>query len=210
MDESFEEAIESNLIWLPELGWGYFPVKSFVYDQRYLNHYLELEQGQVSDALNKMRVDLVRKYIGEDELVDIGIGSGVFIKKRGHDTFGFDVNPLAIARLVNDGIFRDPYISSVKNIACWDTLEHIPKPSLLIRQVRNYIFVSIPLFQDLPHLLASKHLKKNEHFYYFTEDGIQRWFQLYGFAMIEKNEQEQTVGREDIFTLVFKRDPSPD
>lgn len=155
----------------------------------------------------RSRVDFVaRHYRGQ--LVDIGIGSGAFIelrRKLGKTTYGHDVNPVALEWLDKRGLLIDPYLFPQDAISCWDVLEHIADFRSLLASARAWVFLSIPLFRDAEHVLASKHFRPNEHFWYFTLKGLIYAFSLLGFDMVEHNTKEIEIGREDIHNFAFHR-----
>ncbi len=146
--------------------------------------------------------------------MDIGIGAGQFIETRDLRTpealtFGYDVNPYAISWLVGRRLWWDPYQKGARVVTCWDSLEHMKWPAHFLERVEYWIFVSIPIFKDRDHCLASKHFKKNEHYWYFTHQGLITWMSLRGFEMVDHNRmEEEEIGREDIGTYAFRR-PMP-
>lgn len=195
-----------ELIWWPERGMGYYPCPNPVYDRAYFEKYLAYEHNALEPMLTDQRVALVNRYAGPDApVLDVGIGSGCFIKRRASKTFGYDINPVAVEWLKERGIWKDPMLEPVENMTLWDTLEHLPDPARMISRVRSWVFLSIPIFLNAEHVLRSKHFRKNEHYWYFTESGLIQWFKANGFTLIEKNRQEENLGREDIGTYVFRR-----
>jgi hypothetical protein len=87
----------------------------------------------------------------------------------------------------------------------WDSLEHIEDMELIISKITEWAFVSIPIFDNAEHCLKSKHFRKDEHFWYFTNQGIKAWFRSQGFECVEENSMESQLGREDIKSYAFKR-----
>ena len=64
----------------------------------------------------------------------------------------------------------------------------------------------MPIFRDLPDLLASKHFKPNEHIYYFTRQGLIDFFEHFGFVCLLTDRFETTsFGREGIESFAFLR-----
>ncbi len=110
------------------------------------------------------------------EILDIGIGSGAFVKALDY-AYGFDINPYAVAWLKEVGKYKDPY--PVDSMSFWDSLEHI---------------------------LRSKHFRPDEHCWYWTKQGLQRFMSNFDFSLLEYNLMETEIGREDIGTFVFVRD----
>lgn len=210
MDKKISEIVKETLVWFPEANIGYsLPGESIVYDDEYFNQYLEREDSETGRKLNDFRSELVNRYT-KGRILDVGIGNGAFIKNRGN-CWGYDVNPKGVEWLKRRNRFLNPYeegldYEGIAGITFFDSLEHIMHPSKLLERVGGQIvFVSIPIFNNLVHLLASKHFKRNEHIYYFTIDSFVNYMSSLGFKWLEFSNQEITCGREDIYTFVFKR-----
>jgi len=208
MDMSLLEYLGDTLHWFPEKDIGYYPVRNGKkYDQDYFNKYVKYEKTKMGRGINTFRKELVSKYI-QGKVLDIGIGCGSFLKtyKNG---FGYDINPVAEEWLLENKLWYDPYKQDIEmfaGITFFDSLEHIEDFSCLLRRMKNqFLFVSIPIFRDLPHLLQSKHLRKDEHYYYFTQTSfIDFMTKGLGFSLFEVRDDEIGLGREDIWTFVFK------
>ena len=213
MDEVIEGLIKKNLIWLPKQEIGYFPVEKNVYDDEYFDRYVRYENTKIGECLNNFRHELVKHYT-KGRVLDIGIGCGAFIKKRGADrTFGYDINPKAVHLLEEMKIFYNPYEEDferdrLEGIAFFDSLEHIECPGRILRKIkRQFVFVSIPIFKDLEHLLSSKHLREDEHFYYFTKRSFIRYMGSFDLKLCDRVlDNEIKCGREDIYTFVFRKE----
>jgi hypothetical protein len=190
------------LKWMPELGIGYYEVNPTDYNEAYFQKYKTYEGSEIAEKLNNARVGLVKKFF-EGRILDIGIGSGAFISAHGNAD-GFDINPAGIAWLKDRGIYREPS-QLVEAVTFWDSFEHIRNPGLLLDHVKTWVFMSIPLFDGSAHVLRSKHYRKDEHYWYFTFNGLNTYMQLHGFGFVEFNRMETEIGREDIGTFVFKR-----
>jgi len=198
----FEQLSQEKLVWLPESGIGYYPVTESPYDKDYFIKYERMADTDIGRALNQARVDLVNKYT-DDEVIDVGIGSGTFVSAR-DNTYGYDINPFGLAWLNEHNRFKNPYNASV-NLSFWDSLEHIHKPNEILNSCTGYIFVSIPIFKNSEHILESRHFRKDEHCWYFTDEGFRIFMWVHGFVCVEMNTMETELGREDIGTYVFKR-----
>ena len=198
--------LEDNLIWFPEKKMGYYPVKTndMPYNKDYFDRYCKQSDTDIGRALTKARVEFVKKH-WEEQVLDIGIGSGQFIEAHGNAK-GYDVNPCGVEWLQQKNLFSNPYEeNSIQAFTFWDSLEHIEKMDDILSIIPEWIFISIPIFTNAEHCLNSKHFRRDEHFWYFTADGIKRFFDYQGFDFIEKSEMEIQIGREDIFTYAFKR-----
>jgi hypothetical protein len=208
MDKQFSERMTDGLIWLPELGIGYYPVVNQKVD--YFDDYTERSESPIAQALNDFRVNLVNKYT-EGPVLDFGIGSGSFIGNRTYKTFGYDIDPKSVAWLKKKNLYLNPYeVKDVAAITFFDSLEHVQEPHKILLNVAvgGLIFISVPIFKDCNHVLYSKHFKPNEHVWYFTWSGLVKWVCNYGYEFVESSEKESKLGREDIGTFVFRRKKS--
>lgn len=209
MNEYVEKLINKGLVWFPEKGFGYYPVKKMHYDDAYFNEYVRMEHTAMGERLNKFRAALVNKYT-KGLVLDVGIGSGTFMKRRGN-CIGFDVCPKAIYLLQRMEKFFNPYNGTglwgkIKGVTFFDSLEHMEWPELIFDNIGNqFIFVSLPIFRDAEHVVKSKHFKKEEHFLYFTDQGFINYMASYGFDLLDIRDDEIRCGREDIYTYVFRR-----
>lgn len=197
-----EKLQSTSLAWYEELGIGYYPVTEQPYDKAYFERYKAMADTDIGRELNKARIKLVNKYT-DSEVLDIGIGSGAFVKGRGN-TKGWDINPCAKKWLADNKLLKNP-IKPTNSLTFWDSLEHIHDPKLLLQSAKEYVFISCPIYKDLKHLLGSKHYRKTEHCWYWTYQGLITFMLEYGFEKIEINYMESEIGREDIASFVFKR-----
>lgn len=204
----FQKLVGEELVWFPEKGLGYFPVKVppyKVYDQEYFKKYEGYAETEMGQALNVERVSLVSRYAENGAILDIGIGSGTFVTSM-PNAFGYDVNPFAIEWLAERHLYSDPFweTPAPSALTFWDSFEHIQdfEPYLSLPLCR-YIFVSCPIFRNAAHVLRSKHFRKDEHFWYFTSWGLAALMKDYGYRLVEYSDIETQLGREDIGTFVF-------
>lgn len=179
--------------------------KSVDYTEDYFDKYVKYENTDISKKLNNGRTTITSEFC--ESILDIGVGSGEFIKNSKIKTFGFDINPKAIDWLKSNNIFIDPYQDDLKvdGLSFWDSLEHIPNPNALLSKVlkNQYVFISIPIFKEFPQIKNSKHYRPNEHYYYFTSYGLIHYMKDSGFNLIKLDDFETKAGREEILTFVF-------
>lgn len=170
------------------------------YEGSYFEQYVALDATPMGAALTEARVDMVRRHYPGPDIVDVGIGGGRFAEECG--AYGFDINPEAVAWLKSRGKFREPAADA---LTFWDSLEHIPVPERAVEAAGEWVFVSMPIYQDAADVLASKHYKPGEHLWYWTRDGLIRWFHRLGFFCVEVNQAETELGREGIMSFAFCR-----
>lgn len=180
--------------------------QSVDYGIDYYKNYVTLEATEIANKLNACRTAITQKYC--NSILDIGIGSGEFIRSSSIKVYGFDINPIAIKWLQDQELYLDPYVEmpNVEGLSFWDSLEHIPNPNALLSLIKDgqYAFISLPIFEDLEKIKQSKHYKPNEHYYYFTKDGMIKYMTDSNFKLIEINDDESKAGRENILTFVFQ------
>ena len=212
------KVIDGDLTLFQSLGiavqtdlWTAVPVP---YDKEYFEKYRHYEGSPIARAINHGRVALVQKYCGDSDILDIGIGSGEFLRAcdraRIGLRYGFDVNPYGVDLLHRANRYIDPYKhlpSSLGGMTCWDSLEHLTDPHTLVSRLAlgQYLFLSLPIFTDLHRIRESKHYRPNEHFFYFTDYGLVSWLERSGFTLLERSSFEIEAGREDIYSYVFLR-----
>lgn len=195
------QSLENELVWFARLGIGYFPVKDTPYDESYFNKYAGYENTEIGQKINKARVDLYKQY-GTGTVLDVGVGSGAFIKEI-EGAKGFDINPAAVQWLKEFGRYSE--ISDFDCMTFWDSLEHIHNPGPVLKHAKKLVFVSCPIYKDKYHVLHSKHFRPDEHFWYWTKEGLQEFMMNFEFSLVESSNVESYLGREDIGTFVFKR-----
>jgi len=122
-----------------------------------------------------------------------------------HDC-GYDINVAGRLWLQDHGCYRNPYTYEfVDAVTMWDVLEHIEDFGPLLNNVRQWVFLSLPIFRDQEHTLRSKHFRPDEHYWYFTAPGLQHVMGLHGFELKHSDDRESRRGREDILSFVFRR-----
>jgi len=206
MTQSLPVGLTDCLLWSPEKGYGWHSRPAMLYSGDYFAHYQKLDNTKMGALLTRARLDLVGKYCKPIDTVDIGIGGGRYVQESGG--WGYDVCADAVTWLRDNGYYRNPYsdaMGDVKAITCWDSLEHIPDPQALLAEVREWLFVSLPVFEDADDVLSSKHYKPGEHLWYFSSTGFINWCAEQGFECVEMNRVESDLGREGIMSFAFKR-----
>jgi len=155
----------------------------------------------------RARVNFVERHY-RGPLIDVGIGCGAFVElrnTRGRTTYGYDINPTGLEWLEQRNLLVDPYLVTFDAVAMWDVLEHMADFQLLLDNVRDWIFLSLPIFYSAEHALGSKHFRPDEHFWYFTRDGLIYAMRMCGFELVSASNVETELGREDIGTFAFRR-----
>ncbi len=175
------------------------------YDAAYYDKCAGYEGQAIANKINAGRIEFVAKHFGGGRAVDVGIGSGEFIKRRGN-TYGHDVNPAGIEWLKRNDLWVEK-ITGFGAVTMWDVIEHVEEPEFYLRQIglHGMLFVSLPIVYALGAIRLSKHYRPGEHLYYFETDGFVSWMNLHGFMLLEMADFEIQAGRESIYSFAFKR-----
>jgi hypothetical protein len=202
------------LIYLEDMAYESDRSRTIHYDRAYWQKYVDYAKTPLGRRLNEIRVDLVRRH-GCRCPLDVGIGCGSFLEAMrtpyGNAVgYGYDVNPKAVAWLMERGQWIDPCERAlpawVDCFTFWDTLEHLPEPAELLRLAPGHVFIALPTFDHLGSVTFSKHHRPDEHYWYWTITGLQRYMADAGFACLEVNHAETQAGREAITSFAFRRD----
>jgi hypothetical protein len=178
------------------------------YEKDYFEKYVHMENTEIAKKINKFRTEITSKYC--QNILDIGIGSGEFIKSSKIKVYGYDINPYGKKWLEEQSLFLNPYEDNVDNIegfSFWDSIEHFYEPTSLLAKIHanKYIFISLPVFEDIMQIKKSKHYRPNEHMTYFTIKGLVLFLEGLGYKILEVSSEEIKCGRESIFTFVAKK-----
>lgn len=189
-------------------GWAYQTLANCIeYDKEYWEKYIKYENIPICKPLNYFRSDLATKYC--NNIIDIGIGSGAFLKSLNIEKKGFDVNKHAIEWLQDNNLYHNPYEeeNNFDGFCFWDVLEHFENPNDILCKVpkNSYVITSLPIFDDITRIHLSKHYRPNEHLCYFTINGIINFFDELKFECIEIRSDEIKIGRQDIMAFVFRK-----
>jgi hypothetical protein len=173
------------------------------YDRAYFEKFAAYD-GALACEINRARIAFVERHY-QGRLLDVGVGCGQFVAGR-PDTDGYDINPHAVEWLRRRGCYSAD-LGAYEAVTFWDVLEHVEQPENYLKRIRNYgwVFVSLPIFERLDDIRASKHYKPGEHLYYFTEAGFIEWMSLYGFSLVARSDHETACGRENIGSYAFQR-----
>lgn len=186
--------------------------KSVMYGKDYYYKYVKYENTDIGKKLNAYRLEFVKKWQSKGSILDIGVGSGTFLKAASKyyvNASGYDINPYSILWLNNNNMYFDIYKYDINfnTITFWDSLEHIKDPQIILDKIKigTRIFISLPIFDDINNVKASKHYRPNEHYYYFDNNGLIKWLRRHSFKLITCSNLEIRAGREDIKTYLFEK-----
>jgi hypothetical protein len=194
-----------ELRWNIHKEYGYLEIIPRVYDEEYFVKYIRYADTLFGKVLLSERMAFVDRW-HQGKLLDVGIGSGQFMLAR-KDTFGYDINSSVVKLLKETGYYANINDTVFPAYSFFDSFEHIKDHSHLLNSMppKTKIFMSIPIFSDTSHVLSSKHFRPDEHYWYFTTQGLIRYMCDYGFCCLDIDNFEIRVGREDIWSFVFEK-----
>lgn len=200
---------DRDLVVSPLSGWAcQHDMSNLVpYDGAYFDKCASYEDGDIAVRINAGRIALVDNFVGPlARVLDTGIGSGEFIRKRAGPTWGRDINPNAIEWLHNRGLWADDP-TDFAGFTFWDVLEHVPEPETYLAAipVGRHLFASLPIFDDVWKIRKSKHYRPNEHLYYWTLSGFTAWMDAHGYRRLWVGDFETRAGRDSILSFAFIR-----
>lgn len=212
----FKEALRpGELVWSPRLGMGYCaPPDGYerIYDDKYFNNYAQMKETPLGKKLNEFRVTFVCKHSRPtSEVLDYGCGAGAFVHAARHTSdlhvFGYDVMEDSVKYLRSTFCFGVPNMHHAgwDVLTFWDSLEHLQNPDEIVSLAREWVFISMPIYNNGEHVLRSKHFKPGEHLWYWTSRGLIDFMDDCGFQCVECVDTETVLGREGILTYAFKR-----
>lgn len=182
-----------------------------VYGQDYFDKVKAYEDTEVAKRVNSGRLALLQRHLqGSATVLDIGAGSGAFLKcclDSGFMARGFDIIPRTVDLLKAEGHYSKDF-GAFEAVCLWDTVEHLENPQEYLDQVAcgSKLFVSVPVFDRLVNIRQSKHYRPGEHLYYWTEQGFVDWMRMRGFRLLETSWHEVEAGRESICAFAFAKD----
>lgn len=191
------------------IAWQHDRSNLCTYDAAYFDKCASYAGNDIASKVIEGRVQFVADHFGSANLVDVGIGSGEFIKAR-PNTIGHDVNPVAIEWLKRNDLWCER-LTDFRAFSFWDVLEHIENPALYLDQIllHSFVFLSVPIMYGLGGIRLSKHYRPGEHLTYFEERGLIWLMESYGFRLLEMRDFEIAAGRESIYDFAFKRITRP-
>lgn len=159
-------------------------------------------------AINRQRLCFLEKFKKEGKLLDVGCGSGLFMKTasvQGYDVYGIDVSNKALS-FARDEFKLDVRQKSLddlikKNIkfdiiTLWHVLEHFMNPIDELKKVKTLLnengvcFIEVPNYNSIKFKLSSNKWKGGNHPLYhrtfFTSKTLRKTIQESGFSTTKR------------------------
>jgi len=172
------------------------------YNSSYFDLYRRRKPFRIRRALSRLSV--IELMIPPGRLLDIGCSLGYFVEgalQRKWQASGVEISPQASEEArslgldVKTGVLEDVHYpdEAFDCVTMWDVLEHVPDPTLHMREVRRILKPGGILAIGTPNLGHPafkakrenwRHLKPSEHIFYFEERTLARLFEKTGFRQV--------------------------
>lgn len=194
-------------------GIGYLPIEcSYNYDAHFFNRCKHQESIVINKQIVQWRIKQVQKAISYRKLktyvVDVGIGSGHFLKELHRTTpliaHGVDINEEAIKWLhqqhwwvVNNQRYQV--------MTFWNSFQYIPVPQRYIEDYKPcFVVMSLPIFRSKEDACHSVLLDINKVYWYCSRAGLIEWMRRLGYGLLSEYDNERTQFHQRLMsTFVF-------
>ena len=180
-----------------------------LYDKAYFLKYKGYSETDLGRKLNQFRRAYVECFAHKGKILDYGTGYGNLVMNDQMGLWrGYDINECSEQRL---GPLFDSKLEAYKNVCFFDVLEHLERPDEFIHSIKSGVrlFITIPLWggnwDELTNLEKWKHWRPGEHFLYASPKGFKDMMNFYEYKLIDENQIETSLGREDVYTFVFEK-----
>lgn len=156
-------------------------------------------------APHQQRVHWLTQIVGRPgHVLDVGCGTGFFLfamRQAGWITTGVEPNPYA-SHFARERLQLDVHTADLIEAALpaetfdlvtlWDSLEHTPSPTAVLRETKRllkpggYLAISLPNWDSLERRLFGRDwiaLDAPRHFYHFSPAVLRRAVEMAGFAV---------------------------
>jgi len=170
------------------------------YGDDYLLHYkLYREKTELSGLIKRARWAFVHQYTPTRRLVLLDYGCGA-------RAFG-DANESNLIRVFN----YDPYFyrdhgflkADIDVLTMWDSLEHMSRLDIVPLIGAEWIFLSLPIVDDVEDIFTWKHFVPGEHIWYFSEKALELLFRKWGYRMLIRQDIEAELRSKDVASFCF-------
>jgi len=177
---------------------------SIRYDDTYFDHYMHLATTSMGTAISTFREGYVTAFAGGSEVLDYGCGYGTIVMQNAN-WYGYDIMAKAKERL--GAKYRIDW-ESFPTLCFFDVLEHLSQPETIMRNLKSdtLVFISIPLYPgDWDQIAKWRHWKPKEHYLYASPSGFCNLMEHWDFEIIDHNQIETSLGRNDIHTYCIRK-----
>jgi len=196
-------------------------VDQTLYDEAYKDKYVIYQASGINRPLQSLRWSTVLRHKKTGTLLDFGCGSGAFLEAapEGWNVYGAEINEHCVKHCKKLGLdtvdLHEIFNRKWDVVTLFDVLEHVPSLSVLndINDSLNDDGLLVIATPNLTPEIAKayktwKHYRpEGEHTFYFSYKSIATLANLYGFEIIEANDNESEIRPPEgnIATYVLKK-----
>lgn len=153
----------------------------------------------------EVRINIVKRFIPEGKLLDVGCGLGDFLKvaqDKGYDVTGIEPNALTATKARNEyglnvinGVLPQPILreNQFDVISILHVMEHLPSPRDELGKIYpllkqgGYIFVEVPNIDTIWYRILKEHWRQfiPDHYFFFTPKTLSKLLEQQGFHVLE-------------------------
>lgn len=179
-----------------------------IYEDEYLLHYELYEQTDFSKILMKERLQFIEntmELLSGKSLLDYGCGADTF-KKVMNDIYPsmhvFSYDPF----FKKDHNFLEHLITFdfFDIVTFWDSFEHIRRLEIVPLLKGKYIFMTIPIIDNIKSIYKWKHYVPGEHVWYFSTSVLVKLFEKWNYKLITQSDFEEKLRSKGLKSFCFK------
>jgi len=204
------------------------------YQKEYYKEWIE-KQMERRISMWKRRIKEIKEYKSNGNLLDVGCGIGTFLrlaKEEGFEIFGTEISDYA-CKYVKDNLKIDVFRGNLEEanfppvsfdvVTIWHTLEHLPNPKAILKEINriikkdgllviaapnlnNFIMKFLYLIVKGKKLVLFSDQAKEWHFYHFSSQTITSMLKKTGFRVVKIDmdlaQIEVTKKIVDYFTVI--------
>jgi SAM-dependent methyltransferase len=188
-----------------------------------------MEASRASRLFRQDRINRIQRYVSSGRLIDIGSGTGMFLKTaREH---GFDVQGLELSKDaaafgnatwkldIKQGNLHESVFPPNRYdvVTLWHVFEHLHEPLVALRQLHNMVrpggllVIAVPNFASVQARLFRAHwfhLDAPRHLFHYTPESIKSIVEIVGFKMVEINFFSREHNWAGILGSIMRLDPT--
>lgn len=181
---------EDHLYLDPRLG---------VYGDDYLVLYKLRARTDVGEKIYDARWSFIEKHVqslSAKTLLDFGCGSNGFSRSANKCRCTYSYDPICQPD-------HDFLQNRIDVLTLWDSIEHMGLLETIPLIGAEYIFVTVPIIDDVSDILQWKHYKPYEHIWYFSSKAIVKLFKKWNYRLVERCDIEAKLRSKDIASFCF-------
>ena len=174
------------------------------YNDLYWLHYKLYEKTPLSKQIFQARQNLILDYFKEGVLLDFGCGARTFerfwkVSDKGEKIKVYSYDPYFYP---NHNFLKEDHIDA---LTFWDSFEHIERLPIVKEFQAEFIFITLPIIDNVENIFCWKHYVPYEHIWMFSTKALINLMTKWNYTLVTHAMIESHLRSEDIQSFVFKR-----